>query len=337
MLTKNRGRNRIATSSVPGTRTAKDSAGPVEDRKQPSHARAVHPSRVFFCQAVVLKEFTSRFRIMTPISRRQQAIAQPADVSPAVDMPTARGNGEVAAQAQMGRQIVPRRIEQALVMLLESYDYAQDVACPIWEFAVELDAFHAFGLTPGDWRWLCLKGLVDHGRERTMSDERARSFRQGGVLRLSRRTCFVLTEAGERFARQLVVESGPRVRTNWDPAVMPAQACLAGDLLDLSQLVPTWDRDRQQLRVGKFIVKEFKLPAPNQETILAAFQEENWAPRIDDPLPPLGDIDPKRRLHDTITSLNRNQKKPLIRFLGDGSGEGVRWEGVAQPHENGRH
>jgi hypothetical protein len=35
------------------------------------------------------------------------------------------------------------------------------------------------------------------------------------------------------------------------------------------------------------VVKEFKLPAPNQETILTAFQEEGWPPRIDDPLPPV--------------------------------------------------
>jgi hypothetical protein len=31
-------------------------------------------------------------------------------------------------------------------------------------------------------------------------------------------------------------------------------------------------------------------------------------------------------LHDTITTLNRHQKHRLIRFLGDGSGQGVRWE-----------
>ena len=222
-------------------------------------------------------------------------------------------------------------------MLLESYDYAQDIGCPIWEFAVEVDAFRSFRLTPGDWRWLCLKGLVDHGREQTMSGEPNRSFRQGGVLRLTRRTCFVLTAAGEQFARQLIASRGQPAQTIGVQSPLPAADSLAAQLLDLSQLLPVWDRDRQQLRVGKFIVKEFKLPAPNQEMILAAFQEENWVPRIDDPLPPHDDIDPKRRLHDTITSLNRNQKKPLIRFLGDGSGEGVRWEGVAQVNENGRH
>jgi hypothetical protein len=73
-------------------------------------------------------------------------------------------------------------------------------------------------------------------------------------------------------------------------------------------------------------VKLFKVPAINQEAVLAAFEEEEWPPRIDDPLSPRGEQNPKRRLHDTITALNRNQKAPLIRFFGDGSGQGVRWE-----------
>jgi len=63
-----------------------------------------------------------------------------------------------------------------------------------------------------------------------------------------------------------------------------------------------------------------------QEVILMAFEEEHWPPRIDDPLPVHPDLIPKRRLHDTIKSLNRNQKTCLIRFRGDGTGEGIRWE-----------
>jgi hypothetical protein len=70
------------------------------------------------------------------------------------------------------------------------------------------------------------------------------------------------------------------------------------------------------------------VPAANQERVLAAFEEEGWPVHIDDPLPPSPDQDSKRRLHDTINSLNRNQKCPLIRFVGDGTGQGVRWEFV---------
>jgi hypothetical protein len=63
-----------------------------------------------------------------------------------------------------------------------------------------------------------------------------------------------------------------------------------------------------------------------QEAILMALEEEHWPPRIDDPLPGHPNHLPKRRLHDTIKSLNRNQKNNLIRFMGDGTGEGIRWE-----------
>ncbi len=89
---------------------------------------------------------------------------------------------------------------------------------------------------------------------------------------------------------------------------------------------PSWDCELQELRVGITIIKQFKVPARNQETILSAFQEEGWPVFIDDPLPQHSEIDPKRRLHDTINSLNRNQKNDLIRFRGNGSGEGIRWE-----------
>jgi hypothetical protein len=102
-------------------------------------------------------------------------------------------------------------------------------------------------------------------------------------------------------------------------------SCFVGDGDDATQR-PKWDQQRRQLRVGAGVVKEFKLPSPNQETVLMAFEEEGWPPRIDDPLSPLPHLDPRRRLHDTIKALNRKQKRDLIRFMGDGSGEGIRWE-----------
>jgi hypothetical protein len=99
--------------------------------------------------------------------------------------------------------------------------------------------------------------------------------------------------------------------------------------------VPLWDRDRHELRLGTELIKQFKLPSPNQETILSVFHEENWPARIDDPLPPSKRINTKQRLHDTIKSLNRNQRTRLLRFLGDGTGEGVRWELIVEQTASG--
>ena len=68
------------------------------------------------------------------------------------------------------------------------------------------------------------------------------------------------------------------------------------------------------------------MPAMNQEIVLAVFEEEGWPPRIDDPLPWKSDIDPQRRLHDTINSLNRRQRQRLVHFSADGLAQGIRWE-----------
>lgn len=73
-------------------------------------------------------------------------------------------------------------------------------------------------------------------------------------------------------------------------------------------------------------MKCFLVPAPIQEAILAAFQEEGWPPRIDDPLPGRAEQDPKRRLNNAIKKLNGCRLARVIRFSGDGTGEGVKWK-----------
>ena len=64
---------------------------------------------------------------------------------------------------------------------------------------------------------------------------------------------------------------------------------------------------------------------------MAAFQEEGWPAHLDDPLPPLHKGCSKDRLRDAIRHLNANQKNRLIRFRGDGTGQGILWELVDGP------
>jgi hypothetical protein len=97
---------------------------------------------------------------------------------------------------------------------------------------------------------------------------------------------------------------------------------------------PLWNPQLRELSVDDILVKRFLVPAENQELVLMAFQEEAWPPRIDDPLPPAAEIEPKRRLHSTIQCLNRNQKTHLLQFHGDGNGSGVRWELLAPRRES---
>jgi hypothetical protein len=70
------------------------------------------------------------------------------------------------------------------------------------------------------------------------------------------------------------------------------------------------------------LVKRFRGPAANQEALVAAFAEEGWPPRIDDPLPPAAEMDPKTRLRDTIKALSRNQLHPLSAGMAPAAGSG---------------
>jgi hypothetical protein len=90
---------------------------------------------------------------------------------------------------------------------------------------------------------------------------------------------------------------------------------------------PTWDPDLRELRVGELVIKRFRQPAQNQVTVLAAFQELRWSRRIDDPLSGDCEVEPKRRLRDTVFALNRHHLTPnVLVFKADGTGTGVIWK-----------
>ncbi len=243
----------------------------------------------------------------------------------------------VPPASEMPREVCQglwKRASSGLVQLLEAYRYACDAGRSTWDFAVEIDELQMAGLVSGDFRWLICKGLIEHARETTPGDGDTRKFRAGHRLRFRRNSCFVLTIEGVEFVTSMLDDAKraasrrlpwpcPRDRDSGQSEALGSSPVLAS--------VPVWDRDRQELRLGEVVVKQFKVPAANQERVLAAFQEEGWPIRIDDPLPPVYDQDPKIRLHDTIVSLNRNQKHALIRFYGDGTGQGVRWGRVVSP------
>jgi hypothetical protein len=215
------------------------------------------------------------------------------------------------------------RLRAGLGKLRRAYDYAGEVEHDPWDFAVEIQDLHGEGLDNSDFRWLVCKGYVEHAVEVRGSAEDRRAFRPSYGLRFCKRSCFVLTPSGAEFASHTLVPATNGISPGPPLTAPPAEALRSR---------PRWDHNRQELSVGQLVVKRFKVPAPNQEMVLAAFEEEGWPARIDDPIPPQGDIDPRRRLHDTINSLNGCHLHALIRFLGDGSGQGVRWELVVSPY-----
>jgi hypothetical protein len=232
------------------------------------------------------------------------------------------------------RAQLSRSARGAILRLLKADNYARDTGRDSWEFAVTIAELRRDGVSENDLRWLVCRGYIEHAAEATTTARGDRVFDHQVTLRFCNRTAFVITKAGIAFCNEL----RNRLAHGADDTVKSAAAPGAATLPERSHAVedarqnsnghmrPKWDRDRRELRVGGQLVKVFKLPSPMQETILMAFEEENWPPRIDDPLPVHPDLLPKRRLHDTIKSLNRNQKNWLIRFMGDGTGEGIRWE-----------
>jgi len=222
-----------------------------------------------------------------------------------------------------------------LQLLLQAHEYAHELDRDVWDFAVELSALHKTGLSYSDLRWLVCKRLVNHACETTSESDTCRVFGHRNDLALWERSCFVLTNSGVEFvqttAQQIDIGNNEyRPLSEYTSRILGGSngGTFASSTRASKQklLVPTWDCDRQELRLGSQVVKEFRLHSPNQSMILTAFEEEGWPPKVDDPLPPHAEIDAKQRLHDTIKSLNRGQKLKLIRFRGDGTGQGIRWE-----------
>ncbi|MCG8584087.1 MAG: hypothetical protein MI757_05185 [Pirellulales bacterium] len=203
-----------------------------------------------------------------------------------------------------------KRMDESLVMLAASSTDARELGLDPWQFAVEFESLTARGLTTADLRWLALKGLVQHAVETTDAGQYERVFdHEVGPTTIGPRTCVTLTPLGVRVADQLVARIN--LRASDKPIRWPK---------------PAWRSEVAELSVGGVLVKRYRVPAPNQQTILSAFEEEGWPARIDDPLPLKPEREPRRTLHDTINSLNARQVNTLVRFVGDGSGEGVQWE-----------
>lgn len=193
------------------------------------------------------------------------------------------------------------RIVQAVPLLAEAVDAASDVAGNGWEFAFDSNELRQIGLRTTDIRWMVAMQLLEaleNSANEDVNEHRYVLSTKGSILR---DRIWMLFENGEASSDAM------RDEPSMDD-------------------LPRWEDDKRELWYGGQLIKQFRGPACNQVTILACFAELSWPTRIDDPLSPKDEIDPKKRLHDTIQSLNRKHvNKQLIRFNGDGTGTGVLW------------
>lgn len=215
---------------------------------------------------------------------------------------------------------LPVKIPMALSELLQDHGYALDLSQNIWEFATEISRLQDLGINYNDLRWMIGRGWMQHAIERHPADGTCRSFDRHGCLEFSDRSCFVLTNQGIEAASQ--ANTAARSQSDSCPQNPPP--------VPQEWPRPSWDSARNRLYFGSTLVKAYRVPSPNQTTILSAFEEEEWPPRIDDPLPYSSDIARKERLRYTLKSLNKHQKVRMLHFSGDGSGEGILWESMAR-------
>ena len=203
----------------------------------------------------------------------------------------------------MNRETVVR-LQPVLNLLRGSLELSKRKQVNQWNFAVSIGQLYGCGATEADLTDLLTTGLSQHQIETTYPGTRPRTFAPGNG-RLDEKSCFVLSEDGVK--------------------VMESAGLQARRVDGLFPIKPRWDANENELRIAGQLVKRFRWHAPNQERLIVAFEEAGWPEKIDDPLPADDQVDSKRRLHDTIKCLNRRHVQNLMRFHGDGTGEGVIW------------
>ncbi len=244
-----------------------------------------------------------------------------------------RGHGPL--KSLLDHQDVPilpafeEQLRATTALLAQAKLFAQDAGCNIWKFAVDIRQLRSLGVPDILLKWLLIRRYVEHRPIMQQKDGNGTDLPES--LALLDTSAFVLTAQGDQFVQRLS-SNWPALGAHFSHA-LPA-AAPAGDVRIPSgppvraqaMIKPYWDVICKQLWFSDKLVKQFKLPSVNQETVLMAFEEEGWSQRVDDPLPPHPNQNPHVRLGNTIKALNRNQKHKVLQFRGDGSGEGVLWE-----------
>src|SRR5688572_2075781 len=178
----------------------------------------------------------------------------------------------------------PTEFAAAAAMLIKAANLADNLQRSRWDFAVEIGDLQGLGLSKTDLRALVCDGLVEHLADATIGPSTERTFEPTGIFTFNVRSCFVLTETGFSAATRSNANAGHQ-------GAIASMANSCADRMDShvpQQLLvpkPLWNSDLCRLFWGNLLVKEYRAPAPNQQLVLASFQEEGWPHRIDDPLP----------------------------------------------------
>jgi len=232
-----------------------------------------------------------------------------------------RNEDEIAWAEGSNPPLIDQRLQPGLAVLWRAYLCAQDTGVALWNLSLPTKRLNEAGMTKTDLQLLVDRGLAAYGEE--TSDGLRRAARANGD-RLNNQIRLVLTPGGAALAQEVFSKTPTTCDLTTEAAVFPEKRVEAEKTA--RDLKPRWDVIRRELSLAGSIIKRFRVPARNQETILCVFEEEGWVEHIHDPLPVTLNIDGPTRLHDAINRLNRCQINPLVRFHGDGKGTGVFWQ-----------
>jgi hypothetical protein len=162
-------------------------------------------------------------------------------------------------------------------------------------------------LLPLEWSQIGELGiLVKCAQDKTkdMSIEEISEWRNKVVKEMSNHTAKIVSEL-EQQKETLSAEPSAAF-----PATIPTES-----------ITPRWDEAARELRYRTRLLKVYrKNPAKNQIDLIEAFHRAGWSRSIPDP------FKDTRKLNQTLRDLNRALSDKAIRFVGDGTGEGVKWE-----------
>src|SRR6185369_1943148 len=152
----------------------------------------------------------------------------------------------------------PESIAAAIRVLRKAHEASLRERGDPWQFAVSLTELNACGLDGTDIRTLLAQGCLYHGME--IEKGRTCRIRRVTHLRISQRSCFVI--------------SPTRIAEFADGGLVHLKNNCADATSSVGPLKPYWNAASRQLTLGGRIVKEFRRPAPNQELLLAVFEDD---------------------------------------------------------------
>ncbi len=214
------------------------------------------------------------------------------------------------------------RVSSGLCLLLYAYTSAIDAGRPIVDLALTIGELRAVGTKDCDLRWLVAKSYIGHFVEVHIPARLNPKLRPSKSVRIGNTSCFALTQCGLPLAIQMadryLVESMPRAA---EPELSRT------GIVDLR---PTWDQSRRHLSVGTVVVRRFHGRVSQQEHLVIAFHEEEFADKIDDPLPPTPGVDSKDRLYRAVYRLSQSIDPPLIKLECTSLRTALYWEFVGK-------